>query len=108
MKNASSHLVFVILALLVLFSCSKDDDGITPCSANWAIELSSELTAIGTAFSNYSMDQSEANCNALKNAYQQYIDALRPFGKCSTLSGADRAEWQKAIDEAEEDLDSIC
>lgn len=108
MKNVPSHLAFVILALLVLFSCSKDDDGITPCSANWAYELSSEFTAISTAATNYSMDPSEANCNALKNAYQQYIDALKPFGNCATLSGADRAEWQEAIDEAEEELDSIC
>lgn len=108
MKNAPSRLAFVMLALLVLFSCSKDDDGITPCSTNWALEISSEITAISTAYSNYAMDQSEANCNALKDAYRQYIDALKPFGNCSTLAGADRAEWQDAIDEAEEELDTIC
>jgi hypothetical protein len=107
MKNAPPRLLFVMFALMVLFSCSKDD-GVTPCSAAWASDLQNEITAIGTAANIYSMDQSEANCNALKAAYQDYIDALKPYGNCTTLSGVSRTEWQNAINEAEESLDSIC
>ena len=107
MKNAPSRLAFVILALLVLFSCGKDD-GVTPCSSAWASDLQNEITAIGTAVNIYSMDPSTANCNALKAAYQDYIDALKPYGNCTTLSGVSRTEWQNAINEAEENLDTIC
>lgn len=109
MKNSTSYLAIVFLALLVLFSCSKDDDdgGIAPCG-NWGTDLQNEFTAISTAVNIYSMDPSEANCAALKDAYQDYIDALKPYGNCTTLSGVSRAQWQEAIDEAEEDLDSIC
>ena len=106
MKNAKFHLVYVLFGLLLLFSCKKED--VAPCSGAWATELSNEFTAIATAASNYSMDPSEANCNMMKAAYQDYIDALRPYGNCSTLTGTSRSEWQKAIDEAEADLDDLC
>lgn len=105
MKKTRFHLV-VLIAFLVLFSCKKES--VAPCSGAWATELSNELTAIGTAASVYSMDPSEANCQMLKAAYEDYIDALRPYGTCSTLSGVSRAEWQKAIDDAESDLDDMC
>jgi hypothetical protein len=106
MKNATTTLVFVMFGLLVLFSCKKE--GVGPCSAAWASDLQNEFTAISTAVSIYSADQSEANCNDLKAAYQGYIDALKPYGDCATLSGTSRTEWQNAINEAESSLDTIC
>jgi hypothetical protein len=54
------------------------------------------------------MDPSDANCNALKAAYQDYIDALRPYGNCPTLTGQSRTDWQNALNEAEADIDTIC
>ena len=106
MKNAQFRLVFVLFGLLVLFSCKKDD--VAPCSAAWGSELQNEINAIGNAATIYSMDPSDANCNMMKAAYQDYIDALRPYGNCSTLSGVSRTEWQNAINEAEADLDTFC
>ena len=106
MKNVSFHLVVVLFSCMVLFSCKKDDPVL--CSTAWALDLQNELTSIGTAVSVYSLDQSEANCNALKAAYQDYINALKPYGNCATLTGQDRTEWQQSLDEAEADLDSIC
>jgi hypothetical protein len=106
MRNASLRYLAIIFSFAILFSCKKNDP--TPCSTAWALDLQNELTAIGTAASIYFEDQSEANCNALKDAYEDYIDALRPYGNCSTLTGQDRTDWQQALDEAEDDLDSIC
>ena len=106
MKSASFRYLTLILSLVILFSCKKDDP--VACSSAWATDLQNEITAIGTAASIYFEDQSEANCNALKDAYQDYIDALRPYGNCATLTGQDRAAWQQALDEAEENLDTIC
>ena len=84
----------------------KED--VAPCSVAWATELQNEIGAIGTAVSIYSMDPNDANCNMLKAAYQDYLDALRPYGNCSTLSGTSRTEWQNALNEAESDLDTLC
>ena len=106
MKNAQFRLAFVLFGFLVLFSCKKED--VAPCSGAWATELQSELNAIGNAVTIYSLDPSDTNCNMLKGVYEDYLDALRPYGNCSTLSGTSRSEWQKAIDDAESDLDDFC
>lgn len=106
MKNAPYHTVFVFIAFLVLSSCSKDDDA--GCSGAWGTELQNEITALSTAIGIYYEDETEANCDDLKDAYQDYINALKPYGNCATLTGANRAAWQDAINEAEADLDTIC
>ena len=106
MKNAQFRLVFVLFGFLVLFSCKKED--VAPCSVSWGTELQIEINAIGTAATIYSMDPSDDNCNMLKAAYLDYIEALRPYGKCSTLSGVSRTEWQYAIDDAESNMDDFC
>jgi len=106
MKKVSFRLLFVVFLVPLLFACKKDDP--VACSTAWSTELQNEITAISTAVQVWSMDQSEENCNALKDAYQDYIDALKPYGNCATLTGQDRVAWQQAIDEAEESIDSIC
>ncbi len=105
MKNVSFRLIVIIFCFPVLFACKKDNP--VACGS-WASELSNEITAISTAFTVYSMDPSEANCAAVKAAYQDYIDALKPYGDCSTLTGQSRTDWQQSIDEAEASIDSIC
>lgn len=106
MKNVSFQLLAVIFCFTVLFSCKKNDPVL--CSTAWATELQNEITAISTAATVYAMDPTAANCNAFKEAYQEYIDALRPYGNCPTLTGQDRVAWQQSLDDAEASLDSIC
>lgn len=106
MKKLSIHLLVVFFSCVALFSCKKNDPVV--CSTAWAADLQNEITAISTAITVYSMDQSQANCDALKQAYQDYIDALKPYGKCATLTGADRDAWQQSLDEAEANLDTFC
>lgn len=107
-KVLSNHLIIIFCFTLFITSCSKDGDGVVPCSAAWSTELNTEFTAITTAATTYAMDDSEANCNALKAAYQDYINAMKPYGNCATLTGQSRADWQKAIDEAEADVATFC
>ena len=105
MKSILLRLLVIILFSPVIFSCKKSP---AICSTNWATELVDELNAVSTALTVYYMDQSEDNCNALKAAYQDYIDALRPYGKCENLTGQSRTDWQSALDEAEASIDTIC
>ena len=107
MKNVSFLRLVYVFCILALLSCSKDSD-VVPCSAAWATDLQNEITAISTAVALYSADQSAANCTALKAAYQGYVDALKPYGNCATLTGQDRASWQNALNEAEASIDEIC
>lgn len=106
MKKTSYHFVFVMFALMVLFSCTKENAA--GCSGAWGTDLQNEITALSTALGIYYEDESEANCDDLKDAYQDYINALEPYGNCATLTGANRAAWQDAINEAEASLNDIC
>lgn len=106
MKNASFRYLAIIFSLVILFSCKKDES--FDCSGAWAFSLTDEATAVGTAASIYAEDPSTANCNAYKDAYRDYIDALKPYGDCGSLTGQDRAAWQQSLDEAQANLDSLC
>ncbi len=107
MKNVKFHHVAIFFCLIILFSCKKDS-GIKPCSTAWALDLQHELSAITVAITAYSLDKSDANCIAVKAAYQGYVDAMRPYGNCATLTGQARTDWQKSMDDAEEDIDDWC
>ncbi len=108
-KVSFKHIPVIIFCISVLATaCSKDDDGVAPCSAAWATEVQSEYQAIISAATIYAQDETAANCNALKTAYQDYINAMKPFGNCATLTGQDRTDWQKAIEDAEAEVATLC
>ena len=108
-KVTLKQIPIIVFCLTVLVTaCSKDGDGIAPCSAAWATDLQNELVSVSTAASTYQMDQSDANCQALKTAYQNYINALKPYGNCATLTGQSRTDWKNALDEAEASVATLC
>ena len=100
-------LAFLFFSLLAT-ACSKDGDGLAPCSAAWATEVSAEWSAVVSTATVYYQDETAANCNALKTAYQDYINAMKPFGNCATLTGQDRADWKKAVEDAEAEVATLC
>ncbi len=107
MNNISILRLVYVFCILALLSCNKDPE-IAPCSVAWATDLQQELAAISTAVALYTADQSAENCTTLKAAYQSYVDAMKPFGNCATLTGQDRIEWHTALNEAEANINSIC
>ncbi len=109
MRKVLTHQLFFIFCFtLLVTSCSKDGDGITPCSVAWGTELQDELSAFATAGAAFGADPSDANCNAYKSALQDYINALKPYGNCATLAGQSRIAWQEAVAEAEADVATLC
>ncbi len=96
-----------ILTVSSLSSCGKDD-GAVACGATWGTDLQKEVNAISTALTNYINDQSTANCTALKSAYQAYINELEPYGKCATLTSSEKSQFNAALAEAEDDLETLC
>ena len=89
------------------FSCKDEEDEAT-CSTAWGVELQDELNAVNTAGLTWANDPSEANCNAYKSKYQAYINALRPYGNCSALTGQSRTDFETALEDAEESLIDLC
>jgi outer membrane receptor for ferrienterochelin and colicin len=107
-KVISNRLIFIFCFTLFITGCSKDGDGVAPCSTAWATDLQGELNALVNAGAAYGADPSAANCSAYKSAYQNYIDALKPYGNCATLTGQDRTDWQQALNEAEAEVATLC
>ena len=111
-----AYFLFALVCLVGITGCKDDDDdnnvkgGPTGpgCANAWATDLQDELNVISVAATNFANDPSTANCNAFKAAYQDYLDALKPYGNCAALSGTQRANWQQAVEQAEDNVDSIC
>jgi len=101
--------LLAIAAILGLSSCKKDKDSNDPafCSGDLAIELEDEYDALFAAWDAYVADMSVENCNAYKDAYLDYINALEPFLECAAWTAEERQELQDAIDEAEAAMNEL-
>ncbi|MEX2511665.1 MAG: hypothetical protein WD398_02060 [Cyclobacteriaceae bacterium] len=97
----------MLFSTVFLSGClSGGGDGPGGCnSLSWATDLNSELTAVLSAQSAFTQNQTQANCNNYRQALREYVNALRPYGNCQGLSGQNRADWQEMIDDYEEDLE---
>ena len=104
MKNLSILFLYCTIAYACLSSCGKNE---AACgSLGWTFDLQDELNNLSEATTAYAQDDSPANCNAYKQAYLDYIDALRGWERCLE-AGNDREEWQQALNQAEQEANSI-
>lgn len=101
-------LVAVAAVVLGYGSCSKDEDNKPACSTAWSSELQDELNAVTTAGAAWANDPTPAKCNSYKASYEAYIDALKPYGNCSALTGQSRVDFNAALQAAEDDLVDLC
>ena len=93
--------VICIAAVPFFGSCGKDD----PVGCSYLTEVQNEADALTTALTTYSNDPSIANCNAYKDAYQDYLDALDEHNGCVLVG--EQAAYQDAIDQAQAALDAL-
>lgn len=98
-----------------LISCGDDDDGgggniyTGPnCYSSWANAYSQSIQQMSQAAQNYAMDQTTANCNAYKDAYQQFLNDVKPYQNCGAIPVTERQEFIEQIEEAEEEIDDLC
>jgi hypothetical protein len=104
MKTFSYLIIVAFLASLPLLnSCKKDDD---PVSCNYITELQQESDAVSAAALAYGNNPTPANCEAFKDAYEDYLDAADDYVDCATVAGQG-AQLQAAIDAAQQNLDQL-
>jgi len=98
--------LFTFLLSISLMSCG--DDLIEDCSDTITINnmIAEETDQLTDALTAYGLDQSSSNCNGLKDAYGNYIDALKRLQGCADESGQGQ-EFRDSIAEAEAGLDNI-
>lgn len=100
--------LLIILCFLGLGSCKKKLTDPDYCSEGWATQVQAEVTAVSNALTVYVNDPSAANCLAYKNAYQDYIDALKPFSKCTLWPLQQKEAFEAALAEAEAEISNLC
>jgi len=98
----------IIVSFLGIGSCKKKAADPDFCATSWATQVSSQLNAVTAAAQVYATNPTTPNCNALKTAYQNYLNALDPFVDCATWSTQQKNELQDAIDEAQQQINTLC
>ena len=111
MKTIFNYTFLIVLAFCFT-SCGDDDDGGSSqnvdCNSSLAVNqaIADEVDAISTVLQAYTMDPSPSNCDALKDAYQDYIDALRDLQDCANMAGVG-AEFAASLDDAEANIANL-
>ena len=98
---------------LIFMACSDDDDNddVTNagCGQNWIEieEVETALNAFSDAANAYGMNQTAENCQAFKDAGNEYVDVLESIRTCAVNQGL-LDEWQRNIDETRSSLETVC
>lgn len=98
----------MVLTFLVFATACGDDSLVSNCSDTVAINAAitdetDKLTDVLTAFST---DPTTSNCNELRSAYTDYIDALKGLQGCANEAGVGD-EFRESITEAEVSLQTV-
>lgn len=97
-----------LLFCFLNFGCSVgEDNDVATCSVQWSIELQDEINALSQAAMARAQNPGPTTCENFRSAAEDYLEALRPYGNCSALTGQSRSEWQKAVEEAEIEIQEI-
>jgi len=100
-----TKLLFAMMLMGIFFvSCGDDEVECTEAGINEAI--AEESMAVGDALSAYVLDPSADNCEALKSAYEDFIDEAKNLQDCANEVG-EGEEYMQSIQEAEDSLDLL-
>jgi hypothetical protein len=100
--------LLIVVSFLGMGSCKKKSTDPDRCGTAWSTQLSTQINAVTAAAQAYGTDPSAANCNALKTAYQNYLNALEPFTDCAAWTAQQKDDLQTAIDEAQQQVNTLC
>lgn len=106
-NNISLFYCLALFFAISLSACGGDDDVDCKDAAELTDSLLDELNAVSEANTAYAADMSTENCDALKAAYQAYIDAIKELQHCANEVGVGD-EFQSDLEEAEMELASVC
>lgn len=96
---------YIIVAAALIISVGSWSCGKSCGTLGWALGVQDELNNLSTTSAAYSQNPTTANCQAYREAYIDYIDALKKWDKC--VGASDRGSWQQSLDEAETEAENI-
>ena len=93
------------LSILCIIGISSCGGGKTCSVGAFNSDVNAAIQQLNTAINAYAAEQTEANCNAYKDAAQNYLDEVRTFSDCAADIG--QANYDAAVDAAQEAVNSI-
>lgn len=104
MKLFRILLICSFLTAIASMSCKKSQPACG--SFGWSLAIQDELNNLSAATTAYAQNNTQENCQAYKQAYIDYIDALKGWEHC-LVNDLDRADWQQTLNEAEQEANGI-
>ncbi|NBB88999.1 MAG: hypothetical protein GVX96_04370 [Bacteroidetes bacterium] len=103
--------LFIAIAMMFTIGCSGDDDDDVAdvnCGSNWFASdaVQNALNDFSSAATAYGSNPTSENCNAYKDAADDYIDVLESFRGCAVDQGV-LAEWEQSFDDARNSIDAL-
>ena len=107
MKRSITFSTVLFFSIFLFFSCNSKSALEKKCE-NWSasVEFQEELSSVNNAAVTYSQNPTTENCEAYREAYLDYIDALRDWEDCYTFYDLDD-EFNQALDDAEEAANNL-
>lgn len=96
-------LLFLFLTISAVGFTSCGDDDVDCNDINAANFLAAETDALIDAAFDYGFDPSDANCEKLKSAYEDYIDAAEAYEDCADEAGQGD-EFRESIQDAKDGI----
>lgn len=110
MKCSQNISLWIGLLWIFCLGCSKDDPsgfgGNCGDGDTWFELVSDESAQLSQLSSIYSNDPSSQNCQRLKDAYADYIRALKGVSDC--VLGVTREAYQQSLNSAESEIEQLC
>ena len=93
--------ILIVIGFGLFTSCGSD----TECTAeSFNSETGKDFDKLSDAATAYSADQSEENCEKLKEAAENYLDTVESFSGCDEL---DDQQFQQALQTARDNLNNV-
>lgn len=96
----------IVVLCISFMACGSNSPSTALCTATFNEEFQDELEDVTNAASAYGQNPTPENCQAFKNAYLDYIDALEGWENCATINGS-LAEYNQALDDARDSANDI-
>jgi hypothetical protein len=107
MRFTYNLILCIALVTSGLFMSCKKSTAVTCGASNWSVYIQDEIASLSNAASAYGQDPSSTNCEKFKDAYRNYINALKDIDNCVT-NVQDRNDFQEALEDAEAELEDLC
>jgi hypothetical protein len=98
----------LLFAVLFIAACSNDDPAPTPnnCTSEaFGMAFNEAIMELGDAAAAFGADPTQANCDAWRDAANNYLDVVQGFETCSVVNNTQ--EYRDALAAARDEVNNF-